>query len=416
MKQIGNLFVEINKKKMNKHIKKIESKYGIEILELENLDTSKNSYCTDSNNNVIKICLKKIKLKKNLEDLLPFSRYLKELRLKVCDISSTKNFQKLPNLEVLELVGNSNKEVVGLDKLPKLRKLRVWENILSVNDLENSKLIELDIHSNSLCVKNICSIPSLKVLHISQCQLSNLKDLADKFPLLEELEARHNFDFSNLNDIEELVNLKKLDLSYCHIENIQGLESLTDITELFLHYNIIKEIKGLDKLVNLEELGLRGNYLSKISGLENLRKLRKLDLSNNDMTSYNYEFPKNLKILDLRFNEINTINEKLLNQESILLAHNRISDISETYLKQIKSKCVIDLRLNPLKSLPKNIPKNVTLIVEGKDTNYFYNPRYHRDDHPRMYTPSFERWLKTLDPIVFTANPYTLPNINSSSG
>ncbi|MFB9079336.1 leucine-rich repeat domain-containing protein [Flavobacterium procerum] len=400
---------------MNEYIRNIEFKYDIKIIKSKNTENGVNSYYTDRNNNVTKLSLKDIKIKKNLDDLLPFSEHLKELELVVCNISSTKFLKKFPNLKTLKLVGNNIKGTEGLNKLRKLERLILWEDLFSITGLENLKINELDINSETICVKNICSLPSLKKLYISQCQLSNLKDLAHKFPLLEELKAGSNFDFCNMSDLEELVYLKKLDLSYCHIEKIEGIEKLINLKELLLNYNVIKKIQELDQLVNLEELGLRGNYINKINGLENLKKLKKLDLSNNDIISYDVDFNKGLKILDLRFNKIYKINEKLFDVDNILLTSNRIDRISEKYLQKIKNKCTIDLRLNPLSGLPENIPENITLItkVVNQDTGYFYNYRYHEGSHARMDTPSFESWLKTLDSIVFENNPCTLKNMDN---
>ena len=91
----------------------------------------------------------------------------------------------------------------------------MWEDVFSITKLEDSKLVELDVYSNAISVKNSYSITSLKIVNISRCKLSNLKDLVYNFPLLEELKATQNFDFCNMSDVEELVNLRKMTLTRC---------------------------------------------------------------------------------------------------------------------------------------------------------------------------------------------------------
>ena len=55
----------------------------------------------------------------------------------------------------------------------------------------------------------------------------------------------------------------------CDIENIReikGLDQLTNLKILELNRNKITEIVGFEKLVNLEELSLNSNHILKIKG------------------------------------------------------------------------------------------------------------------------------------------------------
>jgi len=65
--------------------------------------------------------------------------------------------------------------------------------------------------------------------------------------------------FVIVNEKKVKVENKTLDLSDRIIEDIyeiEGLENLTDLKELDLHNNEITEIKGLEKLIKLEILDI----------------------------------------------------------------------------------------------------------------------------------------------------------------
>ncbi len=84
-----------------------------------------------------------------------------------------------------------------------------------------------------------------------------------------------------------------LDLKSQDIEDItliEGLENLTELKALNLRNNRITEIKGLDDLQNLERLYLDGNQITEIKGLETLQKLEGLQLDGNQMEDPEEEY------------------------------------------------------------------------------------------------------------------------------
>ena len=114
-----------------------------------------------------------------------------------------------------------------------------------------------------------------------------------------------------MRNLEPLVNLVWLDLSFNSIEVIQGLDCCTKIADLSLYSNQIKAISGLDKLTQLNVLSLGKNCLSNLDesikylrGLNN--KLEVLKISGNNFTQrgekdyskYAIAHLKGLKYLD----------------------------------------------------------------------------------------------------------------------
>lgn len=113
---------------------------------------------------------------------------------------------------------------------------------------------------------NIKSILEIKGLE----NLGNLREL--------------NLDSNQIKEIaglEKLTSLRKLSLRNNQIEEIKGLDSLTDLSELNLSNNSIREIKGLDNLHKLKTLWLKSNEITEIKGLENLSQLTLVVLEDN---------------------------------------------------------------------------------------------------------------------------------------
>ncbi|KAI6649832.1 hypothetical protein LOD99_6382 [Oopsacas minuta] len=143
-----------------------------------------------------------------------------------------------------------------------------------------------------------------------------------------------------IENIESLVNLRKLFLGRNKIENIEGLQTLVNLHTLSLQNNRISIIDGLSTLCNLSELYLSFNQISEISGLDKLTNLQILDLGNNRIQ--NIENLSQLHDLDniwLNNNEISnwqSIDElRHCKITCIYLEHNPISQ-DPMYRKKLK--------------------------------------------------------------------------------
>lgn len=78
---------------------------------------------------------------------------------------------------------------------------------------------------------------------------------------------------AKVENLDALVNLETLDLSFNRISKIENLEKLTKLKTLFFVHNKITKIEGLDTLTELEYLELGDNRITKIENLDNNVKL-----------------------------------------------------------------------------------------------------------------------------------------------
>ena len=91
---------------------------------------------------------------------------------------------------------------------------------------------------------------------------------------------------------------KKLNLRNQMIEDISKIEGLDDISnyveDIDLSDNRIIKINGIENLKNLKKLNLKNNYISEIEGIEMLKNLEYLDLSGNTEINEIPDFLNNL--------------------------------------------------------------------------------------------------------------------------
>lgn len=65
------------------------------------------------------------------------------------------------------------------------------------------------------------------------------------------------------------------------IIKIENLDNLINLKWLDLSFNRITKIEGLDKLIKLQDLSLYDNKVQAVEGLENLSELNVLSIGNN---------------------------------------------------------------------------------------------------------------------------------------
>ncbi|KKN09403.1 hypothetical protein LCGC14_1046980 [marine sediment metagenome] len=192
---------------------------------------------------------------------------------------------------------------------------------------------------------------------------------------LKHMELR-NRDINSINEIEGLLELKRLqslDLSYNNIADMSGLEELTNLKILYIG-NRISEIKGLEKLTKLTHLWL-GSEISEIKGLENLSNLLYLKLGRKISEINNLDNLTNLTGLDLSYNQISEIKglgelrtlrrlglsdnqiteikglNLLENIFDLDLSSNRISEIKE--LSHLRNLTILNLSFNEIQEIKR---------------------------------------------------------------
>ena len=114
--------------------------------------------------------------------------------------------------------------------------------------------------------------------------------------------------------LENLTNLKRLDIRSNEISDISILENLTDLERLFFKDNEISDISVLENLKNLQQLYFRSNEVSDISVLKNLLNLEVLRFNHNKVSDISVlENLNNLERLDFSNNEVSDISSLVKN-------------------------------------------------------------------------------------------------------
>lgn len=191
------------------------------------------------------------------------------------------------------------------------------------------------------------------VLNLNAKGIQNLNEIQNLVNLksIKELHLQSN-NIKDIDGLENLRTLKKLQLNDNNIENIFGLKNLENLEELDLSNNNIYEIKGLKNLRNLKILDLFNNHIKKISGLENQINLKNLILSKNQINYLDgLDSLVNLERLVLSSNEIKKIEglEQLKNLKEIYLGTNNITKIEG--LDTLTHLEILDIRDNPIKEI-----------------------------------------------------------------
>ena len=323
---------------------------NLKLLEELDLEQNKIESLPDSIGSLI--YLKILNLEENQLKELPNSigdlKALKTLSLIRNDLSKLPDsIGNLSSLESFHINGNRIAYFPSTIKnLKSLKDVRIWGNNISEDLIKNisekteefgreyhvvnpMKFIDypweslkeesqyVKVHGKKILVKDVLnlrnlgitsfdeieglqSLKNLKKLDLFSNQISEIKNL-ETLENLEELDISFN-QISEITGLDKISNLKVLNLSSNKIREIKNLEKLTDLEDLDFCFNQIKEIKGLDNLTNLKVLFLAQNRYRKIKGLEHLVNLKHLTLDLlNDMKLEGLQNLNNLEQLGFHF-------------------------------------------------------------------------------------------------------------------
>lgn len=153
-------------------------------------------------------------------------------------------------------------------------------------------------------------------------------------------------ELKSLDGIENLTNLKSLNLTFSYAVDISPLKDLTKLHYLNLSRNYFilnKDISFLKNLVNLERLDLSSDGIEDLTPLKNMKNLRVLNLYSNEITDLN-------PIKDL--NQLKEINLSGGSRDG----YNHIKDIS--ILKDFKDLHNLNISFNDVtKSVVDDLQK-----------------------------------------------------------
>lgn len=190
----------------------------------------------------------------------------------------------------------------GFENIREFKAGRYIENGLEILQCFSLSLAKLDLSDNSL---EAASLEKIK-------KFTNLRELLLKNANLV------NF---NVDVIEPLKDLKRLDISHNQINNFSNLLAFGVIELLIFNIaeNYIENISDIVEHLNpsIETMVLSGNSLGEIqsSTFEKFNNLRELQLRNMNITSFNvdpFELLKSLVALDLSKNDLSNFNFSII--------------------------------------------------------------------------------------------------------
>lgn len=255
-----------------------------------------------------------------LEHIFDLNKYslleLESIDLRYNKISELSPVRNLKHLTHLDASLNNIETITSLENLFQLESLILSDNsIKQLDALKNlQNLTTLDVSNNHQIGEYIESIDfsnmtALNYLSMSSCQLRTISFLNTK--ALEELNILYleNNLLEDLTPLQNIKNLRHLDLSNNAIQNLSALKDHQQLRTLYLTKNKITDLTPLSKLTNLEYLYVPNNNIQDISALADLKNLSELDLSHNKITDPGILSPlgQTLSYLDLSYNNISSI-------------------------------------------------------------------------------------------------------------
>jgi hypothetical protein len=151
------------------------------------------------------------------------------------------------------------------------------------SDANLLKIIRKKLNKPTGDITNI-DVETITNLYASSCRIFNLEGI-QYLHNLERLDLNDN-KISNIKPLSILTKITTLSLGSNELTNIKPLESLIELRHLSLGFNNISDIKPLSKLSNLETLILFRNKVSDISPLLDLENLFELSIGQNPISNY----------------------------------------------------------------------------------------------------------------------------------
>ena len=196
-------------------------------------------------------------------------------------VKNLEGLQYAENLEKLSMVNQAFGDISPLANLIKLKYLdlrNVAKNGHGIKDLSPlAKLTNLEylnlFKAEPVNVNELENLVKLKSLNLGAAKINSVS-FASKMINLEYLNLEHN-EFTDVTFLENLVNLKTL-----------LLDSTVKTWITDTNKSRIKDISKLNRLTKLEELGVSNNDIDNIDVVKNFKKLNKFHATNNNITNF----------------------------------------------------------------------------------------------------------------------------------
>lgn len=245
-------------------------------------------------------------------------------------------------------------------------KVKSFDNNKKTITVDIDEVTSLSIFRNGVkSLNGIEQFPNLTYLSINNGDASG--DTTE-----ENLKVESTCKLEGLDKLAELPKLTELSLWYCQINDndMQYIEKLTNLTKLDLSYNEISDVSKITNLTKLSSLILTGNKIVDINPLNKLDKISYLSINENNISDISVVAGmKEINIFLCAKNQISDISSvaNLTKLTTLDCTGNRISDISSLkslrYLKDVSlsENAIVDF--SPLMALP-NLDMNDTYVTK----------------------------------------------------
>jgi hypothetical protein len=186
---------------------------------------------------------------------------------------------------------------------------------------------KIDIPDGPISNTDVYNIVNLNISYLDITDMTGL----EHFSALTELFCTNNWFALDLTPLENLTNVRQINLGSNLISDITPLANLTNMTRLGLLVNKISDITPLANLTNVTFLQLEFNDIIDIAPLANLTKVTYLTLNDNHITDITaLGNLTNVTHLDLCYNQISDITPlaNCTKVKYLNLCGNPISDIT----------------------------------------------------------------------------------------
>lgn len=279
--------------------------------------------------------IKELTVPEGAQDLSELAKipYMKKLTISGYPLENLTFLTGFTALESLDLSGCrvAPESLEVLAGLPSLRELRLagtgLSTIAGLGNVQN--LVILDLSGNT--VRNLEPLSHMITLQELNLTHNALTDLSALTPLteLQKLDVSFN-SLTSLAPVASCSKLTWLDAGNNQLDSLSGVESLPMLNYLSGEFNKLTDISLLSANTELETLKLANNELSDISVLGNLVKLDSLYFSHNAVTTLP-QWPDGsaLRIIDGAYNQIASV-ENLRNMTGlsyVYLDYNALTSI-----------------------------------------------------------------------------------------
>ena len=290
---------------------------------------------------------------------------------KITEITSSskdlRGFENLINLEYINLkdTGGDIYDFTPLLSLKKLKKIRIYfrppaeispsENFVNMSCLDGSfslltTLETLTIENTHLKkIDPIEQLVNLKTLEIDHNKIELLPKNIGNLQRLEMLTFSHN-NVDDINPLISLTNLNTLAFTNNQVEDVSPIKNMTKMSIINFSENNIKDISAIENFSELKSLGANDNKIEILPDFKNFGKLQYIYLDFNNISSL-----PNLKGLD--------------SLDEMWLAYNNLNDEEFGKLDELEHTGFLDVSFNKITKVPvlKNLKSLKYMLLVGNE-------------------------------------------------